>query len=56
MNVEAALSMRRFVNVFEMRDAIRKATPTQITEAEFIWRTICRLPRLYHRSEFPNWV
>jgi hypothetical protein len=42
INVEAALSMRRFVNVFEMRDAIRDATRAQFDEAQFIWRTVCR--------------
>src|ERR1700733_4854018 len=34
--------MRRFVNVFKMRKAIRKATLTQFNEAQFIWRTVCR--------------
>jgi hypothetical protein len=54
INVEVALSMRRFVNVFAMRDAIRKATPTQIAEAEFIWRTICRLPALVSQARSPE--
>jgi hypothetical protein len=34
--------MRRFVNVFKMRKAIRKATLAQFNEAQFIWRTVCR--------------
>ena len=42
IDVKGALSMRRFVNVFEMRDAIRKATRAQFDEAQFIWRTVCR--------------
>jgi hypothetical protein len=54
INVEVALSMRRFINVFEMRDAIREATPTQIAEAEFIWRTICRLPALVPQARSPE--
>jgi hypothetical protein len=54
INVEVALSMRRFINVFEMRDAIREATPTRIAEAEFIWRTICRLPALVPQARSPE--
>ena len=54
INVEVALSMRRFINVFEMRDAIREATPTRIAEAEFIWRTICRLPTLVPQARSPE--
>ena len=42
IDVKDALSMRRFVNVFEMQDAIRKATRAQFDEAQFIWRTVCR--------------
>jgi hypothetical protein len=42
IDVKAALSMRRFANVFEIRDAIRKATPAQFAEAQFIWQTACR--------------
>ena len=54
INVEVASSMRRFINVFEMRDAIREATPTRIAEAEFIWRTICRLLTLVPPARSPE--
>lgn len=39
---EVVLALRRFANVFEMRDAICEATPAQIAEAQFIWGIICR--------------
>jgi hypothetical protein len=40
IELDVAMAFRRFTNVFEIRNAVREATPAQFAEAQFIWRVI----------------
>jgi hypothetical protein len=41
-DIELAKLLRRFVNIFEIRNAVYTATSAQFADAQFIWQTICR--------------